>query len=197
MKINNLLILVIICFITACQGDSEGKEEQKAEQKYLLAVAYDNNAWGTSHAGIFVDIQGNFYHYYHNKGKNDGYLSVDDVAEQSEIELTKVMGGAGTLLETIDIEVVKGIQSIASEVTSQYFTELQKRCSDAGSIRFLSFKFNNETELYTPYLLERRGGGAEVNLSPAAKELVDWLEEKSKDYQLGLDSDDCSYIPED
>jgi hypothetical protein len=197
MKINNLLILVIICFINACQGDSEEKAEPIAEQKYLLAVTYDNYAWGASHAGIFVDIEGNFYHYYHDKGDNDGYLSVNEVAEQSEIELTKVMGGAGTLLETLDIEVIKEIKSIASRVTSHSFTESQQRCHDSGSIRFFSFYFNINTQMYTPTLLEKTGGLAQVNLSPSAKELVNWLDTKSSEYQLGLNSGDCSYIPED
>ena len=103
------------------------------------------------------------------------------------------LGGEPTLFEVIDIDVLNELKTLMSQVTSDKMTEVQHVCSDAGSHRWFSFTFDKETLSYTPILLEMRGVAAQLNLSPAAKELVSWLRFREFEYQIDPDFESCNY----
>ncbi len=55
-------------------------------------------------------------------------------------------------------------------------------CADFGTISYMAYTYNEETQRYTPVVVYQAGDYARENLSSQAKQLFDWLKNVNQDY---------------
>lgn len=180
-----LLCITWVFLISGCDS------EPKKEQVYQLAVVFQNQAWGTSRYGLYLTADGELFSYVNNE-KIENYGSVIVGESYSESYLDTLMKYSDQLLETIDSSVHNTLINKIKGVSDANISEPTTKCQDAGKFTLVSFEFNSSTGEYTPILLEERGNVVSVNFSEDAKYLVEWLDSKLIDYQIGT-MKFCSY----
>jgi hypothetical protein len=122
------------------------------QPKKLFQSEYTNYAWGYVHSGWYINDDGKVYSFL-NKGNSP--------EDGDEIEFV------GTI-DPATLEEKRGLISAASQGP---YSERTNTAFDAGTHVYSAFL--GETEI----LLKESGDWSQENLSPAASDLVSWLQE--------------------
>jgi hypothetical protein len=196
MKVMKYIIVGLLCIITIGCGGSGDKTEPlppPPEAKYVFAVTFDNYAWGVQHRGFFITTDGELFFYEHELSINE-YTGIFLNNTYTETEISKNFGDGPTLLEQIDEEELTLLRNKIPAAQQGELSEDEQRCNDAGRLAFFTFTFDPNTEKYTPVLLEKHGTFAQINYADEAKQLRDWLSEKTESYGYFYGISGCSYV---
>jgi hypothetical protein len=196
MKVMKYLIVGLLCIITIGCGGSGDKTEPlppPPEAKYVFAVTYDNYAWGVQHRGFFITTDGELFFYDH-KLSDDNLTGIYLNNTYTEIEISENFGDEPTLFEQIDLEELTLLRNKIPAAQQGELSDDEQACNDMGRLAFFAFTFDPNTEKYTPVLLEKYGDSTQINYADEAKQLRDWLLEKTESYGYFQSVSLCSYV---
>ncbi|HEX8903260.1 MAG TPA: hypothetical protein VF771_00300 [Longimicrobiaceae bacterium] len=138
----------------------------------LFEIEYRNFAWGAVWRGNYVDREGRLYSY--DLGDSRDAELADSVLTPEQI--ARKYDHARALVKTLSAdEVASRYERVAGAVNGP-FTPERGMCADAGGQRFSAWIYRPEDGRYHRLLLHLRGDIAQSNRSPAAIDLVRWLE---------------------
>jgi len=188
-----IFLLMGVCLVSCGGSDSKEIQASLPTAKYAFAIVYDNYAWGTNHAGIYIESNGDLYSYLHKKGV-DSYTDLTLDKEYAENEIANIFGDQATLLESIDTAAFNELKTKSLSINNDSLTKIEQVCADAGKFQLLTFEFNPISKNYQPVLIEQRGDWVQQNTSVNAEELKQWLEGKALDYQVfDFSFEECVY----
>jgi len=170
------LIFVLLCsaLILPCNQSQPSLSGQIMKQKFLFERSYTNFAWGYQHAGIYLDNQGNVYSYAYQMGEKP--WSPQQADSFTEPELEERYSHGRKLVRTIDSkELLEKYRLIGQASKGQYSKRLQ-RGADQGAYVSSCYVYDEATGRYKEIELRVKGDWNYENLSPAARELAEWLE---------------------
>jgi hypothetical protein len=162
------LWLAAALVLAAC-NDPEGPTPESGQ--VLLEIEYSNYAWVPTFGGFFVEGSGDIYSYDRNGQPFD---NDDDVL--TETELQSKLAPNRILVATRDSQEVATIAARITQVVPDQLSLPVSRCADAGALTYRAYRFNSATRTYRPILLRTEGDMAQENLSPAAQQLVAYVQ---------------------
>ena len=143
-------------------------------QHFLFEKSYTNFAWGYQHRGIYVDGRGDIYSYQYGPQNTqptppNGEIITDQSLETKYNANRKLIGKVEPrLLQEMTARIRPASLGKQSERVSQG--------ADMGSTQRLAYLWIPQTGTYRKVELRVTGDWAYHNLSPAARELADWLD---------------------
>jgi hypothetical protein len=173
-----IMKMVALTFVLLCFGYSycfnATLPRQPTKQKFLFERSYTNFAWGYQHAGVYIDNQGYVYSYAYQIGEKP--WSPQQADSFTELELEERYSHARKLVRTVDSkELLEKYKLIGQASKGQYSKRLQKG-ADQGAFVSSCYVYDEATGRYKEIELRVKGDWNYENLSPAARELADWLE---------------------
>jgi hypothetical protein len=143
----------------------------------LFQYEYINYAWGYQHSGFYIDSYGNVLTFEKpdewNFGDSDNVLSSVNLFEN----LNKCSVSQKVIPSPELSKYARHIENIASSKLSAP----RNAGADMGSVRYVCYKYNEETDSYRGYLIKMEGDYTCENLNYYSKKVASWLEEISKE----------------
>lgn len=138
--------------------------------QFLFEVAYVNYAWGRRINGYFVDRTGAVYRYNHDdadwRPKGDDTVTGDELRKKFQnLELVGRVNGL----------TLARMQALIEPASRGSMSDPVSVCRDAGTTRFLAYRYDAKADVYHLVLLYQVGDWAEKNLSDDATKLYTWL----------------------
>jgi hypothetical protein len=171
-KINILDILYLISYLYKGGQQLCPTPELPAYQKYLFEVEYFNAAWWYGLNGFYIDSSGYVYQYNHSD-------EVWDTAAPpllTEADLTAKYSHGNVLIGFVDPDsLLAKFLMVESAGQGPFFGPVTV-CFDFGGIRYMAYQLDTVTWGYNTVLLRQTGDVCIKNLSPAAQDLIEWLD---------------------
>lgn len=147
--------------------------DQLPDQEYFFLYEYINFAWGYQHNGWLMDSAGTV-HYFEVPEK---WMvpSTDAAIEISGIE--NYVSRADSVITKVDRSVLVRKAQLINAAAKGEFTEPENVMADAGSLSYYALRYDPDSETYERILLKQDGDWKIENLSEAAMELYDWMQE--------------------
>jgi hypothetical protein len=145
------------------------------EQKFLCERSYTNFAWGYQHSGTYVDNDARVYRYKAERQvtpKHDGALT------EAELEAKHSQGR--TLLRTVPPEDIARMRRLIVDASKGPYSEKVQRGADAGATVISCYLYDETAKTYSEIELDVRGDWSYRNVSPAARQLTEWVTAISK-----------------
>ncbi len=133
-------------------------------------MSHENHAWGFHHRGIVLDDAGHLYSFTREtpwraqKADTPTRLELEDKYHQK------------TLLRTLPIEEVREKLLLLEPTSHGALSESQSGYRDAGVRTSVCYLPDSGNEVYREVVLCVTGDQRMTNLSPAARELSEWIE---------------------
>lgn len=164
------LSLLLIFTLSGC---SLSQPEEESVQKLLFEINFTQGNWGPPYNGYYIDSEGGLYRFQ--------YAAADEPWEPgsterfTEQELQEKYAHNRTSLGTINAGTLSNmIQLIDAAAQGPYCDE--GLISENGIIMsYIAYRFEPETQAYTPVMLWVLGNGGLRNLSDGAVDLSEWL----------------------
>ncbi len=161
----NIAILFVAVFLTAgCKkGDSSINNQ-------TILFQYDHTT-GPDHKGYIIDNEGNIFTYNDivNFPNNDLEISQDKADEYiGNFEFTGIK---------IDNKELNKYSRYIEYISSSKVTAPHDTKSDSGTIRYICYKFDESTGMYSGYLIRMEGDCTRKNLNFHSRKVSSWMEE--------------------
>ena len=166
-----------ICSIDAQSskpGDDHGVPEL-VEQKFLCERSYTNFAWGYQHSGTYVDNEARVYRY---SARRQVAPKQESVVTEAELEEKYSQGR--TLLRTVPPDDIDRMRRLIADASKGPYSEKVQRGADAGATVSSCYVYDGNGKTYREIELDVRGDWSYRNVSPAARQLTEWLTAISK-----------------
>lgn len=157
-------VFVIACvLITACEKEETTCTEiipnEDIQQVYFQYEVY-NNAWGKTHRGWYMDIQGHLNYY----NLPDEWMQPDVEGYISSSDLHSNLVQADSVIYTIDAKKIVNLICRIPEVEEDFFLHRKHKSYDGGSQSLYCFKWDTEKLRHKRILLATRGDFEQENL---------------------------------
>lgn len=139
----------------------------------LFEVEYQNSAWGWDWHGFWIDAEGRVFSFDVPENRWDRA----DGEVFSERMLRDKYDHGRELVKTLPPGEAEAKYALVGAVVQGALSERRGVCADAGTMRFSAMVYDPMSATYRRVLLHMRGDQAQTNTSPAARELLRWLEE--------------------
>lgn len=173
--IPKFLVTTFVCLsffaLSNCSLIENGDEGNA--QTYYFEVEYVNHAWGYLHNGFYIDKTGDVFTYNYNEQDDPWDPETHD--HFSAEELIDKYSHSNSLCDKIDFITLKEKQLHIPIALAGNISDTTSDGADMGTLSYICYLYNSNTNLYTPIILEVRGDFAFKNESEAAKNLVQWL----------------------
>lgn len=166
-----------ICSIDAQDSKPTGDHgvPGSIEQKFLCERSYTNFAWGYQHSGTYVDSDAHVYRY---KAERQVTPKQDGALTEAELEAKHSQGR--TLLRTVPTEDVARMRRLIADASRGPYSEKVQRGADAGATVISCYLYDETAKTYREIELDVRGDWSYRNVSPAARQLTEWVTAISK-----------------
>lgn len=170
-----LLYKAFVCLsffslISCSLNDSEDKTDT---QDYFFEVEHVNHAWGYQHNGFYINKTGDVYCY--NYTEQDEPWNPESRDHFSAEELKDKYSHSNSLCDKIDWITLKQKRRMISLALEGNYSDTTSEGADMGTLAYICYRYNSDSNLYTPIILEVNGDYAFKNESEAAENLVSWL----------------------
>lgn len=158
--------------LTGCEDLLEASD-MLPDQEYFFLYEYINYAWGYQHNGWLMDSSGTAYYFE----VPDKWMvpSTDAAIEISGIENYAFQ--SDSVITRVDrSELVRMVQLIDDAAKGE-LTEPENVMADAGAWSYYALRYDPGTGAYERILLKQDGDWEIDNLSKAAEELYEWMQE--------------------
>jgi hypothetical protein len=175
-------VLAVAVSLAICSIDAQGSKPidnhgvpGSMEQKFLCERSYINFAWGYQHSGTYVDSKGGVYRY-----KAGRQVTPKQKRALTEVELEAKYAQGRTLLRTVPTDDFGQIRRLIAEASKGSYSEKVQRAADAGATVVSCYLYDENAKTYREIELDVRGDWSYHNVSPAARQLTEWLTTISK-----------------
>jgi hypothetical protein len=190
VKIRALTILLLALFIIGCSSKVK-KIDQKippTKQVVLFQYSFINHAWGYQNRGWFVNNHGlvrayqvrdpNLWHEPVESGSDAGYISMENL-------LANYALADKVFFEYSHFDLVNNMKFIKDAVSGE-LTSPARTAYDAGRQEYLAYYWDDAKKMYKQVILAVTGDWTQINQSPAADTLYEWLQGLEPFYQDSL-----------
>jgi hypothetical protein len=167
---------------TACSIDAQSSKPiddhgvpALVEQKFLCEQSHTNFAWGYQHSGTYVDREARVYRY-----KAERQVAPKQEGAVTEAELEAKYSQGRTLLRTVPPDDIARMRRLIVDASKGSYSEKVQRGADAGARVSSCYLYDGNTKTYREIELDVRGDWSYRNVSPAARQLTEWLTAISK-----------------
>ncbi len=174
MKSLTAYVMLAAVFMTGkgCEETLFNKDDLP-EQEYFFLFEYINFAWGYQHNGWLMDSSGTVR--YFRVPEKWMVPSTDAAIEIPGIE--NYVALADSVIKKVDRSVLVRKAQLIDAAAKGKFSEPENVMADAGSWSYYAMKYDPDRETYERILLKQEGDWEIENLSEAAMELCDWMQE--------------------
>jgi len=171
LKLSTILLCVTI--FTGCNKDLGLSDKQLL----LFQYEYINYAWGYQHSGFYIDNKGNILTYTNPGDWNFSDAGMVITPARILQNLEKCSFSNKSISPGELARYSKHIESIASSKV----TAPKNAGADAGSIRFICYRYDEESDIYRGYLIKMDGDFTCENLNFYAKKVSSWMNDIHRD----------------
>lgn len=164
---------ILLCVFTFNNCSLIDSGDETNAQNYFFEIEYVNHAWGYLHNGFYIDKSGGVFTYNYNEQDNPWNPETRD--HFSEDELIDKYSHSKSLCDKIDFITLKEKQLQIAFALQGDYSDTTSDGADMGTLSYICYLYNSDSNLYTPVILEVRGDYAFKNESEAAKNLVQWM----------------------
>ncbi|MGD8306088.1 MAG: hypothetical protein PVF17_05495 [Ignavibacteria bacterium] len=173
--IPRLLVTTIACLtffaLSNCSLIDNG--DGSNAQTYYFEVEYVNHAWGYQHNGFYIDKTGDVFAYNYNE--QDDPWNPETRDHFTVEELVDKYSHSNSLCDKIDFITLKEKQLYIPIALAGNISDTTSDGADMGTLSYICYRYNSNSNLYTPIILQVSGDIAFKNESEAAENLVLWL----------------------
>jgi hypothetical protein len=162
-----ILITLLVLFITGCKKSYVISDKQVI----MFQLEYVNYAWGYHHNGFIIDNDGNIMTYRNPEGWN----FPDNDFSLSESQVAKNIGSCIQSGKKIPKEELEKYTNYINNITLSKITAIKNVAADAGSLKFICYRFSESTGTYKGYLIKMEGDFTCENLNFYSKKVVAWM----------------------
>jgi len=162
-----LLFLLTVLFLTGCKKNYVISNKQLI----LFQIEYINYAWGYQHNGFIIDSEGNILTY-----KNPLKWNFPD--KDFTISETQVKDNISNCInygKKIPKEELQKYTNYIKNIASSKVTALKNVSADAGSLKYICYRFSESSGNYKGYVIKMEGDFTCENLNFFSKKVVTWL----------------------
>lgn len=175
----------MFCFLTFV-GCEDSNKEQASNDNYLVALIYENNAWGAKRTGILVTEQGLVYHYdsTYQAGIN---INTEPTTDLFKKDLTYEQFSNWFLtntsyVETLSDSELKTIKENANIDLNMLDYHADNTCKDAGNAAIYAIEPNANNNNISMYLLQQVGNWSVQASAEKLESINNMLIEKAIEY---------------
>jgi hypothetical protein len=162
-----ILLSLMILLIPGCKKNYVISNKQEI----MFQMEYVNNAWGYQHYGFIIDNEGNVLTY----NKPDNWNFPDNGFNLRENQVVENLAKCIQSGKKIPKEDLQKYTSYINNIASSKVTALKNVASDAGSIKFICYKYSESSGMYKGYLIKMEGDFTCENLNFYSKKVTAWL----------------------
>lgn len=163
-------IVSTLLLVAGVAGCSEPSGLSEAE-RVLLEVEYINRATSVTYFGFHIDGSGSIYRY----DRNATPWARQDSTAHTPAELSSKYVPINNLMFTRPRAEVRALIPTIEAAASGSLSTPTMPCTDVGTLKYLGYTYDAETDRYTTVLLRAEGDFAQVNTSAAAQELIAYI----------------------
>ena len=146
----------------------------------LFQYEYINHAWGYQHSGFYIDSDGNILKYEKPEGWNFG----DTQSVLSSSNLFENLGKCTISQKIIASSELSKYSRHIEGIASGKVTAPRNAGADFGSIRYICYRYDKETDTYRGYLIKMEGDNTCENLNFYSKKIALWMKEISNEIKI-------------
>lgn len=175
IELSLVLSLILIIGCSSSSNDEDAEVTLPLAPTFLFAITHDNTApFNSIHNNVIIEVGGEVYLSTDNPNI-DGILVDGETYPATEIiERFKYQP---SMINQAEGDFLWSLYESLSDVDPNRLGQPTSECADFGRTRFWGFIFNSGTNQYQAILLEEFGDQKQVNDSPEAIIIVDWLEQ--------------------
>lgn len=172
--INFVYLIIAFLTLSSCENDEDNTINKKNDNSDLIVLfqyEYMNWAWGYSHSGWFIDNHGNV------KGYNlpDHWKWTDSLGYITYDSLIYNYNQSDTLYCQIDTTTLYEKSQLIDETINGNLSDLNCHGADIGGMALYCYSWDRIKYKYKRQLLAETGDCEQINTTPEAIQLTDYL----------------------
>lgn len=171
-RITQAVALAVVALLTAC-GHSAAKDDFEDIGRYVFDVYEENYSWGHTLRGFVIERDGRVRSYDHS---DERWIPTQDRAGRlAETDLADKFYGSKVRL-TLAADAVRAKAQLLPSAAHGTITRFNQS-RDRGRFAFVGYIYDPDRSSYRAVVVGADGDWLETNTSPAAQELLTWLNE--------------------
>jgi hypothetical protein len=165
--IANLIVLIILSSLSGC----EKSYVVSKSQDILFQFEYINHAWGYSHTGFLIDVNGNILTY--NLPEKWNFPAEDQTLTRKEV--LENIGRCQIAEIKIPPEELRKYTNYIDNISASKVTSPKNVAADAGLIAFYCYQYSESSLTYKRTVIRTDGDFVSENLNFYSKKIVEWM----------------------